>query len=137
MCSGIVVRTDTKTEKYSQEIIHPDIKKMLNVMKVADYQVIVVTDGGKGAYAFDGNKYYFCPIFPSEVVSTLGAGDAFASTFCASLDKTNKNIAKSLIYASIVSSSVVSKFGATEGLLSFNDIEKKLSEVKDYSVIEV
>ena len=29
MCSGIVVRPDTKTEKFSQELIHPDVKLML------------------------------------------------------------------------------------------------------------
>ena len=61
MCTGVEVRPDTKTEHYSKEIIHPDIKKMLKTLKVADYQVIVTTDGGKGAYAYTGNKYFYCP----------------------------------------------------------------------------
>ena len=34
MATGIVVRPDTKTEKFSHEIIHPDIKKMLTTLKV-------------------------------------------------------------------------------------------------------
>ena len=137
LCTKIEVRPDTKTEHFSKEIIHPDIKNMLKTLKVADYQVIVITDGNKGAYAYDGKTYYFCPIYPSDVVSTLGAGDAFASTFCASMEKTGLNIGKSLMYGSVVSASVISTFGATEGLLSFDEVEKRLKSSPDFTYIEV
>ena len=136
MTTGIEVRPDTKTERFSHEIIHRDIKKMLETMKVMDYQVVVITDGNKGAYAYDGKKYYFCPVFPSEVVSTLGAGDAFASTFCGALNRTNIDIGKSLMYASVNSSSVVSAFGATEGLLNFEQIEQRLNSNPDFTYLE-
>lgn len=137
MCTGIEVRPDTKTEKYSHEMIHPDIKTMLKKLKIADYQVIVITDGSKGAYAYEGKKYYYCPTFESNVVSTLGAGDAFASTFCAALEKTKLDIGKSLMYGSVVSASVVSKFGATEGLINFDEIEKRISTHPEYTYYEV
>ena len=137
MCVGVDVRPDTKDVKYSSEIIHPDIKLMLKTLKNADYQVIVITDGKLGAYAYDGRKYYYCPVYPSETVSTLGAGDAFASTFFAALDKTELNIGKSLMYASVVSSSVVSKFGASEGLITFDEVEMKLYQNSDYTFVEV
>ena len=137
MATGIVVRPDTKTEKFSRETIHPDIKKMLETLRVRDYQISVITDGNKGAYAYNGDKYYYCPIFHSDVVSTLGAGDAFASTFCAALSKTKIDIGKSLMYASVNSSSVVSKFGATEGLLRFEEIEDILEQNKDYTYLKV
>ncbi len=136
MATGIQVRPDTKTEKFSRELIHEDIKKMLKTLKVQDYQVIVITDGNKGAYAYNGHKYYFCPIFPSKVVSTLGAGDAFASTFCGALKRTKANIGLSLMYGSVNSASVVSEFGATEGLLNFDEIEKKLNENPEYTYLE-
>ena len=136
MATNIQVRPDTKTEKFSKELIHKDIKKMLQTLKVQDYQIIVITDGNKGAYAYDGQKYYFCPIFPSEVVSTLGAGDAFASTFCASLQRTKGNIGLSLMYGSVNSANVVSEFGATEGLLNFEQIEKTLKENPEYTYLE-
>ncbi len=136
MTTGIQVRPDTKTEKFSHELIHRDIKKMLTTLKVMDYQIIVITDGGHGAYAYDGQKFYFCPIFPSEVVSTLGAGDAFASTFCAALQRTNLNVGTSLMYASVNSACVVSEFGATEGLATFEQIESKLKLSPDYTYLE-
>ncbi len=137
MCSGIVVRPDTKTEKFSQELIHPDVKLMLEKLKVQEYQVIVITDGSKGAYAYDGMKYYYCPTFDSPVVSTLGAGDAFASTFCAALSRTKLDIGRALMYGSVNSASVVSVFGATEGFLTFEQIEKKLSDNPKYTYLTV
>lgn len=135
LATQIQVRPDTRDEKFSDNIIHPDVKEMFKKLKVRDYQIIVITDGGKGAYAYDGKDYYYCPVFDGPVVSTLGAGDAFASTFCAALGKTKVNIGKALMYASVNSAGVVSKFGATEGLLTFDEIEKKLSENPDYKYL--
>lgn len=132
MATQIQVRPDTRDIKYSDEIIHPDIKEMFNKLKVRDYQIIVITDGGNGAYAYDGRNYYYCPVFEGAVVSTLGAGDAFASTFCAALGKTNLDIGKSLMLASVNSAAVVSEFGATQGLLTFEQIEQKLKESPNY-----
>lgn len=133
MATKIEIRQDTRDIKYSNEIIHPDIKEMLKKLKVMDYQIIVITDGGKGAYAYNGKNYYYCPAFDGPVVSTLGAGDAFASTFCAALKRTDIDIARSLMMASVNSAGVVSEFGATQGLLTFEEIEKKLAENPEYS----
>lgn len=128
MCTKIEVRPDSREENFSSELIHPDIKEMLKKLKVGKEQVIVITDGKYGAYAYDGNKFYQCDNFPAKVISTLGAGDAFASTFCGALDRTNLDIGKSLMYASVNSASVVSNFGASEGFLTFDEIEDKLKQ---------
>ncbi len=133
LATQIQVRPDTRDEKFSEEPIHPDVKEMLKKLKVRDYQIIVITDGKYGAYAYDGKDFYLCPVFDGPVVSTLGAGDAFASTFCAALGRTNKDIGKSLMYASINSAGVVSAFGATQGLLTFEQIEDKLKEHPEYT----
>ena len=94
------------------------------------YNVRILTsvDGGK--------KFYYCPVFPSSVVSTLGAGDAFASTFCGALERTRLDVGKSLMYASVNSASVVSEFGATEGHITFEEIEKRLADNPDYTYLE-
>lgn len=132
MCTKIEVRPDNRNENFSNTLIHPDIKMMLDKLKVGEEQIIVITDGKSGAYAYDGNKYYRCPNFPADVISTLGAGDAFASTFCASLTRTNFDIGKSLMYASVNSASVVSHFGANEGFLNFFEIEERLAEHPEF-----
>lgn len=133
LATQIQVRPDTKDVKYSHEKIHPDVKAMLKKLKVRDYQVIVITDGNKGAYAYNGEDFYLCPPFEGPVVSTLGAGDAFASTLCASLKRTHHDLGKSLMYASVNSAGVVSEFGATQGLLTFEQIEEKLKQTPDYT----
>lgn len=132
MATSIDIRPDTKCEKYSQNLIHPDIKEILKKLKIMETQVVIVTDGGNGAYAYNGKHFYYCPIFKGDVISTLGAGDAFASTFCAALPRKNWDIAEALKYASVNSAAVVSKFGATQGLLTFEQIEEKLDNNKDY-----
>ena len=133
LATQIQVRPDTREEKFSEEPIHPDVKEMLKKLKVRAYQIIVITDGKYGAYAYDGQKFYLCPVFEGPVVSTLGAGDAFASTFCAALGRTKQDIGKSLMYASVNSAGVVSEFGATQGLLTFEEIEKRLRENPNYT----
>lgn len=134
MLTGIQVRPDTKNETFSDDIIHVDIKRMLQELNFGKGRIIIITDGKKGAYAYDSEKYYQCGEFPAKVVSTLGAGDAFASTFVASLVKTNNDIEKSLLYASVVAASVVENFSAQSGFLSFDEIEKRLSQHPNFKV---
>lgn len=133
MATGIQLRPDTKDEKFSHQLIHPDLKAMFQKLKVSETQIIVITDGKYGAFAFDGKSYYYCPCFDGPVASTLGSGDAFASTFCATLSKTNGDIAKSLVAASINAAGVVSQFGATAGLLTFDEIFKRMDNAPDFT----
>ena len=49
MATGIQIRPDTRDEKFSDMLIHPDLEAMFKKLKVCDYQVIVITDGGNGA----------------------------------------------------------------------------------------
>ena len=134
LCTKIEVRPDTKTELFSNEIIHPDIKSMLDKLKSTDAKVVIITDGKNGVYAYDGKKYYRCPEFPAKVVSTLGAGDALSSTFAGALEYTNWDIEKSLMMASVNAASVVSNFGAQEGFLSFEEIEERLKNTPEFKV---
>lgn len=134
MLTGIQVRPDTKNEKFSNNIIHPDIISMLNELNMGDGRVTIITDGKHGVYAYDSKKYYHCGEFPAQVVSTLGAGDAFSSTFVASFEKTNGDIEKSLKYASVVAASTVENFGAQSGFMSFEEIENRLSKQPDFKV---
>ena len=134
LVTKIEVRPDTKTENFSSEAIHPDIKAMLDKLKSTDAKVVIITDGKHGVYAYDGLKYYICPEFPAKVVSTLGAGDALSSTFTAALEYTNWNIEKSLMLASVNAASIVSHFGAQEGFLTFTEMEQILKETPDFCV---
>lgn len=134
MLTGIHERPDTKTEKFSDEVIHPDIIKMLNELNMGKGRITIITDGKNGAYAYDSEKYYHCGEFPATVVSTLGAGDAFSSTFVASLIKTEGNIEQSLKNASVVAASVVEHFGAQGGFITLEEVQKRLDNHPEFKV---
>lgn len=134
LVTKIEVRPDTKEDKFSNEKIHPDVVAMLKTLRTGTDALVVITDGKHGVYCYDGKKIYLCPIFPAVVTSTLGAGDAFSSTFCATIDKYDWDIERALKYASINSASVCTNFGAQEGFLTFNEMEEKLSQNPDFKV---
>ncbi len=134
MLTKINVRPDTKNEKFSKETIHEDIIAMLKKLRSNNEAIVVITDGKNGAYGYDGKKFYFCPQFSAKVRSTLGAGDAFASTFTAAIEKFDWDVEKALKYASVNAASVVEQFGAQEGFLKFNEIEERLKNHPEYKV---
>ncbi len=135
LVTKIQVRPDTKEEKFSKEKIHPDIVSMLKGLRKDTEAIVVITDGAKGVYCYNGGDVvYSCPSFHASIVSTLGAGDAFASTFCASIDRFNRDIEKSLKFASVNSASVCEHFGAQDGFLKFDEIEEKLKKHPNFKV---
>jgi len=125
LVTKVQVRPDTKDEKFSNCDIHPDIITMLKTLKGDTNAIVTITDGSRGAYCFNGKNIYYCPTYPANVVSTLGAGDAFSSTFCATLDKYDWDIERALCYATVNSASVCGHFGAQEGFLTFDELEEK------------
>ena len=76
------------------------------------------------------NKFiYHIPAYKNKVVEKTGAGDAFGSSFIAGLIYFN-DIKKALELGNANSLSVISKFGAQDGLLNLNKVERL---IKKYS----
>lgn len=136
MLTKIDVKPDNLNETYSNQLIHPDIRKIFKTLFKCNGQIIIITDGKNGAYCYDGETFYKCENFESNIVSTLGAGDAFASTFVAAYSQWN-DIKKALKYAAVNASSVIEYFGATCGLLNFGEIEEKLKQKPDFRVLSL
>jgi len=88
-------------------------------------KTVVVTDGKQGVYVAKDNEILFHPsVVKTEIVDTLGAGDAFGSSFVATLVKT-ENIEAALRAGIINSASVISYIGAKQGLLTWGKMQKK------------
>jgi sugar/nucleoside kinase (ribokinase family) len=114
----------------------PELAKMLGGLGP---KTVFISDGPRGAYAFDGNRMWKTPMYPDPKppVDRTGAGDAFASTVTAMLAR-GKSIPEALSYGPVNSMSVVQEVGAQKGLLSLETIEKLLSEKPaGYEVQEV
>ncbi len=94
------------------------LKELQKIIPIA-----VITDGAKGAYAYNGIQT--CSITPKQVkvVEPTGAGDAFASGFLAAI-MLNKDIQTALQWGAAQANSVIQHYGATNKLLTRKEIMK-------------
>ncbi|OGY43249.1 MAG: hypothetical protein A3J62_00705 [Candidatus Buchananbacteria bacterium RIFCSPHIGHO2_02_FULL_38_8] len=98
---------------------------LLNILKEWGPKVVVVTEGKKGAWVYEGNKITHQKSRKAKAIDTTGVGDAFGSSFVAGFISNKGNIAKSLKWGMINSASVVTKIGAQNGLLTLKELKNK------------
>lgn len=106
-----------------------DVKNLLKAMHDLGPNVTLITDGPKGAYAYDGYEGFFMPPFPDEKppYDRTGAGDAFSATFTSAV-ALGKSLFDAFLWAPVNSMSVVQQVGAQKGLLTQEEILKYLSK---------
>ncbi|MBU1160886.1 MAG: carbohydrate kinase family protein [Patescibacteria group bacterium] len=77
-----------------------DIKNLLKILKESGPEIIVITNGKKGAYAYNGKKYYYQKsVKIKKQMNTIGVGDMFGSSFVAGLKLYNNDVQKSMRFA--------------------------------------
>jgi sugar/nucleoside kinase (ribokinase family) len=111
-----------------------DIKNLLKEIHNLGPNVAVITDGPKGAYAYDGYEAFFMPPFPDSKppYDRTGAGDAFSATFTSAI-ALGKSLFDAFLWAPVNSMSVVQYVGAQKGLLTQEEMLKFLSQApQDY-----
>jgi ribokinase len=108
---------------------YDDIKDLCKRLHALGPKIVVITDGPAGAYASNGDECFKMPPYPDPKppYERTGAGDAFASTFVASIIKGN-TVDGALQWAPINSMSVVQKIGAQAGLLDEAELEEFLKK---------
>lgn len=116
-----------------------NIEILLKEMFARGPNIVVITDGPKGAYAFDGKSGWHMPMYPDPKppVDRTGAGDSFSSTFTIAMTQ-GKTIPEALSWGPVNSMSVVQHIGAQKGLLSRSEIEANLkSAPKNYKAKKI
>lgn len=110
-----------------------DIKKLAKSIQELGPEIILLTDGPKGATMLNDNEFWFIEQFPDEKApyERTGAGDAFSSTFVAAL-ALGKTPEEALRYGPVNSMNVVQYIGAQEGLLTLAKLEEYLEKSPDY-----
>ena len=126
-------------ELLQHEDQHFGISSFFDIVFSYGTKIIVVTDGSQGVYVATREKIYFHKSLPTQVVSTVGAGDAFGSTFVSILiDYMDKDfdevceeqiLAEAIVCGLINSASVVSSFDAKSGLLTLEQLKSKMMEI--------
>lgn len=95
---------------------------------------VVITNGANGVYAATRDCIYFHPSIKTNVVDTVGAGDAFGSCFVGSIAQ-GFSIEDALRRGIINSASVLQHIGAKQGLLSKEALNEQLTTL-DKSLLQ-
>lgn len=116
-----------------------DIKTLLADLRALGPKMVIITDGREGAFAHDGERFLFVPMYPDTrgPYERTGAGDSFASTVTAAL-AIGKPLDEALLWGPINSMAVVQEVGAQKGLLSREALEGFLRSAPDeYKITEL
>ena len=135
--AGIYQRADVFfcNKEESQRILgteEEDFKKLLHKAAELGPKIVVITDGKKGAYCYDGQAEWFMPPYPDPQppLQRTGAGGAVSSTFTVAL-ALGMEIPAALRWGPVNSMSVVQQVGARAGLLTRPQLEKYLKEASE------
>lgn len=99
-------------------------------------KIVCITDGREGSYTFDGTGYYKLAEYPGERVEATGAGDSYATAFCAALFH-DKPIPEAMVWGSINGASVVGQIGPQAGLLTVAQIEERMAAKPDFQAEKI
>ena len=102
-----------------------DIPELLLEVKKCGPEIVVITDGKNGSFCYDGMDRYFMPAHKGSAVDATGCGDAYATGFIGGLYN-DVGIKEAMMWGTINAASVLKHVGAQKGLLSKNQIMKKL-----------
>lgn len=114
----------------SQKILKTKSNEIIDLLKgifSLGPKIVCITDGPKGAYAYDGVNAWYQPMYPDPKppVERTGAGDSFSSTFTSALAY-GLSVEEALSWGPVNSMSVVQYIGAQEGLLTRKGLEEFL-----------
>ena len=94
-----------------------DMKELLMAVRHVGPQIVVITDGQKGSFAYDGREFWKCGITDTPVIERTGAGDSFGTAFLAALQH-GKPVPEAMRWGTMNSASVITKIGPQAGLLT-------------------
>jgi ribokinase len=126
---SIIFLNREEAQKLSGLSGFPTVKDMAKVIQFQGPQVVVITDGVEGAYAYNGIDFLKVGSYPGHLLEATGAGDAFASGFLAA-QIYGESMKDSLKWGVINAASVVGVIGAQGGLLRKNIISRRAKEYR-------
>ncbi len=117
---------DLATRGLRFEGLHLELENFVRELHERGPRYVTITDGIKGAYLSADGAIHYCPVLPTDVAGTAGAGDGFASTMTALL-VAGSSPEEALKAATVNSSSVVEHVDTQAGLLTQSELEQRLT----------
>lgn len=116
--------------------IRPSAEEAMKRLHTMGAKVVAVTNGKKGAIAYNGKQFFEVPALDVKRVDSTGAGDSFAVGFLGKIiidendftEIPDELINEALKWGIVNSNSVITEIGAQKGLLTKQEIEKSVSK---------
>ena len=102
-------------------------EKIVKELHALGPDMVVITDGSRGAYGFDGKKMHTQKVFTAKVKEKTGAGDSFATGVVGALYH-GKNLGEALLWGAANSASVIEYVGPQKGLLTKQKILARIKK---------
>ena len=125
---------ETETLKYTG--IEPigtenSIRAALALYRMVKCKYIVIKQGARGAFLYDGKKYANFPaVRADKVVDTTGAGDAFTAALVTEYLNNGHNIHAAINYANCAGAIAVSRVGASTATPTLAEVDHLYSVTK-------
>lgn len=104
-----------------------DTKALLRALHGLGPRAVVMTDGVRGSYAFDGERFLRSGILKLPVVDRTGAGDAYGATVVSAL-QSGLDLATAMAWGTAQAAFVVSAVGASRGLVGRRRLQAVVRE---------
>ena len=101
---------------------HDDVKELLKLLHNEGSKIVVITDGSKGSYSFDGADYYFQEVLHVPLVEMTGCGDSYSTGFISALHL-GKSIPEAMKWGTTNAAAKLQQIGAQAGLLTRKQLE--------------
>jgi len=108
-------------------------KELLTKTCALGPKISIITDGGAGAYVYDGERFFHSGVLPVDAYERTGAGDAFGAGCIAALAQ-DIPMEEALLWGTINSASVIGYVGSQRGLLRHQDLPQWLSRAQSCEV---
>jgi sugar/nucleoside kinase (ribokinase family) len=105
-----------------------DSKDLLRALHRLGPRTSVMTDGIRGSFAYDGDRFLKTGILDMPVIDRTGAGDAYGATLMSALHL-GADLPTAMAWATAQAACVVTVFGATPGLVRRRRLQ---STVRDH-----
>ncbi len=105
-----------------------DFRALLDGIRKLGPEIVMISDGTKGAYASDGKEYKYVGIIPEAPRNeATGAGDSFSSAFAAAI-ASGESLGEALRWGQCEASSVIQFVGPQAGLLYKKQLEQLVAQ---------
>ncbi|OGE30803.1 hypothetical protein A2631_03885 [Candidatus Daviesbacteria bacterium RIFCSPHIGHO2_01_FULL_44_29] len=102
-------------------------KKLLKGIADLGPKMVIITDGHKGSFGFDGEDYWKLGIFPTKLKQMTGAGDAYATGALAGIFY-GEDLPEAMRWGAANGAAVVEQIGAQTGLLTYEEMIGRLKQ---------